>query len=104
MSENNINTTNNFVPPPPMDYELPPEDRFAKEVSPYNKGAVFGLAFFLGMVGIHNFYTGNKKRGLIMLLCTLSGILTPVSGVLWIIDMAKILNNNFTDGNGRTVK
>lgn len=104
MSENNINSTNSFIPPPPTDYELPPEDRFAHEISPYNKGTVFALAFFLGTLGVHNFHVDNKKRGIIMLLCTLSGVLLPVTGVMWIIDMAKLVNNTFTDGQGRFIK
>lgn len=104
MSENNTNPTNNFVPPPPMDYELPPEDRFADEVSAYKKLTVGCIAFFLGMMGIHQFYVGNKKRGIIMLICSLSGILTPVSGVMWIIDMIKIVNGSFADGYGKIVK
>ena len=104
MSENNFNNTQDFLPPPPMDYELPPEDRFAREISPYEKGTVLLMAFFLGTIGLHNFHTGNKKRGIIMLVCTLSGILVPVSGVLWIIDMVKLINGNYTDGQGRFVK
>ena len=35
------------------------------------------LAFFLGVFGVHKFYLGYKKQGIIMLLCTIPGI------VLW---------------------
>jgi len=104
MSENNMNNTPNFVPPPPTDYELPPEDRFAEEISPYNKWTVFILAFFLGSIGLHNFYTGNTKRGIIMLLCMLSVVFSIVTFVMWVIDLIKIANGNFVDGLGRIVK
>ena len=32
------------------------------------------LAFFLGVFGVHKFYLGYKKQGIIMLLCTIPGI------------------------------
>ncbi len=32
------------------------------------------LALFLGLLGIHNFYLGYKKRGLVQLLLTLGGL------------------------------
>lgn len=33
------------------------------------------LAFFLGSLGIHKFYLGYTKQGIIMLLCTFPGVL-----------------------------
>ena len=34
--------------------------------------AAFLLAFFLGIFGIHHFYLGRMRPGIIMLVCTLS--------------------------------
>lgn len=38
------------------------------------------LAFFLGNLGIHSFYMGNKKKGFIQLGATLVGIILLVAG------------------------
>ena len=53
------------------------------------------LAFFLGTVGIHQFYMGNVKKGLIYLLLFWTGIPT----ILGIMDGAVYLTE---DGDGET--
>lgn len=42
------------------------------------------LAFFLGLFGVHKFYLYQNKRGLLMLLLTITGFGIFVSG-LWLI-------------------
>lgn len=66
------------------------------------------LWFFLGGVGAHCFYVGNKSKGLLyvgllvatIITCGLAGI---IPGVLLIIDLVKILTDKFEDGNGNPV-
>ena len=51
------------------------------------------LAFFLGTVGIHQFYMGNVKKGLIYLLFFWTGIPT----ILGIMDGAVYLTEDEED-------
>lgn len=39
------------------------------------------LAFFLGALGIHNFYLGHKKKAIIQLVLTIVGGLTAAIGI-----------------------
>ena len=46
------------------------------------------LAIFLGCLGIHNFYAGYTKKGIIQLLCCTVGgvlILPLIVGLIWIL-------------------
>lgn len=54
------------------------------------------LAFFLGGLGIHNFYLGETKRGVIKLVLTLIGIGAPISGILALIDFIKMLTGSYS--------
>lgn len=54
----------------------------------------FVLCFFLGGLGVHRFYTGKVKTGILQVL-TLGGL-----GIWAIIDMIYILLGKFTDKNG----
>ena len=45
---------------------------------PKSKLIALLLAFFLGSLGIHNFYGGNKQQAIIQLVLTLVGWLTAV--------------------------
>ncbi len=63
-------------------------------VSPKSKMLTLILAIFGGFFGIHQFYAGNIMSGLLyMFTCGLCG-------VMWIIDIIKILSGTFKDGNG----
>ena len=55
--------------------------------------AVF-LCLFLGMFGIHRFYTGYKRIGFVQLI-TLGGL-----GIWWMIDLVAMCFNNYKDKYG----
>lgn len=52
------------------------------------------LCIFLGTLGVHRFYVGKTKSG-ILYLCTLG-----LFGIGWIYDIFNIANNLFTDSYG----
>ena len=56
------------------------------------------LCFFLGMFGIHRFYTGKIGTGILMLL-TLGGF-----GIWTLIDFIIIVCGNFKDKSGAFIK
>ena len=56
------------------------------------------LSFFLGVLGIHRFYTGHTMTGLAQLL-TVGGC-----GIWAFIDFIMILLGNFKDAQGRPLK
>lgn len=61
------------------------------------------LAIFLGSLGIHHFYLGNTKKGVIALLVTIltCGIGGIVMEIIGIIDGINILTGKVTtDANG----
>ena len=57
------------------------------------------LCIFLGTLGIHNFYLGEKKKGLLKLIATVAGALIIVgpgfSAVLALIDLIKMVSNSY---------
>lgn len=53
------------------------------------------LCFFLGYLGVHRFYTGHIKSGVVQLL-TGGGL-----GVWAIWDFIQILRGKYVDGDGR---
>ena len=57
----------------------------------------FLLCFFAGPLGMHRFYVGKAKTGVIQLL-TLGGL-----GVWALIDFVMIMMGNFTDGEDRKI-
>ena len=61
----------------------------------------FLLAFLLGPLGVHRFYTGRIGSGVAMLLLTLTGIGLLISGIWWLIDWIVILCGSFRDAEDR---
>ena len=61
--------------------------------------AIF-LCLFLGMFGIHRFYTGYKKVGLIQLFLLISVIGLPISFVWALFDLITIINKKYKTKDG----
>lgn len=63
-----------------------------------SRGVYIALAFFLGVLGVHNFYAGYAGRGVAQLLITLMsfGLLSWISLIWAIIEMCAISE----DGRG----
>ena len=75
-------------------------------VSDKSRAAAAILAFFLGGLGIHNFYLGRTKYGVIQLVLTLlCWLIIPmiIVGVWALVDFILILCGNVIDGNGKVV-
>lgn len=56
------------------------------------------LCFFFGIFGVHRFYVGKIKTGIVTLL-TLGAI-----GLWPLIDLLMLLQNSFTDADGKILK
>lgn len=62
--------------------ELAPLERPAQRVaSDRNRIVAAVLAFFLGVFGVHKFYLGKSRAGMIMLLCGTIGWLLLLPGI-----------------------
>lgn len=61
------------------------------------------LAFFLGAIGMHDFYLGNTTNGVIKIVLTLC---TGVGGYIWaLVDLIRLLTDVIhTDANGVELK
>lgn len=61
------------------------------------------LAFFLGSIGIHDFYLGYTKNGIIKIILT---VCTGIGGSIWaLIDFIRLLTGSLnTDANGVELK
>ncbi len=61
------------------------------------------LAFFLGNIGVHDFYLGYNKNGIIKIILT---VCTGVGGGIWaLIDFIRLLTGSLhTDANGAELK
>lgn len=69
-----------------------------------SRSAAFLLAFFLGSLGAHRFYTGKGGTGVVQLLLTITIIGALISGPWALIDCILILAGVFKDGNGLKIK
>ena len=58
-----------------------------------SKGVALLLAFFLGGIGIHNFYLGENKKGITRIL--LSVFLYGAGSILALIDFVRMLIGNY---------
>lgn len=78
------------------------ETRAQKEVkeSKCNMYIAAILAFFLGAIGIHDFYLGYTKNGIIKIILTITGIGAVASEIWAIVDFVNILTGNKADSNG----
>ena len=78
----------------------------AAPVQRKSKIAAALLAFFLGGLGIHNFYLGKKGIGLAQLLITLltCGLGGVVVSVWAFVEFIMILLGNITDANGQPLE
>ena len=56
------------------------------------------LCWFLGIIGVHRFYTGKTGSGILMIF-TLGGL-----GIWTFIDFIVILTGGFTDNEGKVLK
>lgn len=72
------------VAPPPAATPAPP-------VSDRNKYVAALLAFFLGTLGIHRFYTGRTGSGIVMLVLTLTVVGLLVTGLWALVDTVRYL-------------
>lgn len=73
---------------------------------PKNLVAAALLAFFLGSLGIHNFYLGYTGKGVAQLLLTLLGwvvfMLGPIVAGIWaLVEFIMILTRSYPDRWGR---
>ena len=61
------------------------------------------LAFFLGSIGIHDFYLGYNKNGIIKIVLT---VCTGIGGGIWaLVDFIRLLTGSLnTDANGVELK
>ncbi len=113
-----------YQPPPPPPYPntpypqqpyppYPPQYGMAYGVSDKSKIVVALLAFFLGTLGVHRFYTGKIGTGIAMAVLTIIGWITMyfvvgyflVAGVgIWaLVDFVMALMGKFTDKYGRPI-
>ncbi len=61
------------------------------------------LAFFLGPLGIHNFYLGKKGAAITQLVLTILLITSPISAIWAFVDFVIIVCGAGKDGDGQSV-
>ena len=64
--------------PPAMYHGMPPQHFQQTMVSPKSKVVAAVLCFFLGTLGVHNFYLGNKGKAWTQLIFTVLGWITAI--------------------------
>ncbi len=102
----NENSTNNNASNPIVNESTTNINASTSNVSDKSRAAAAILAFFLGGLGIHNFYLGRTKQGVIQLVLFLfCWLYIPaiIVGIWAIVDFVLILCGNVIDGNGKIV-
>lgn len=56
------------------------------------------FAIFLGLIGMHRFYTGKIVTGILWIFTA------GMFGIGWVIDILLILTGTFLDGEGKVIK
>lgn len=67
-------------------------------ISNKNKTVALILGILFGYLGVHRFYVGKSKTGILYLLTM------GLFGIGWIYDIIKIVNGEFKDGKGLLIK
>ncbi|MGA0241274.1 MAG: TM2 domain-containing protein [Poseidonia sp.] len=68
--------------------------------APKQKLVAFLLAFFLGALGIHNFYLGKTKMGVVQLVLTITVVGALISGPWAFIQSILIILGKIDDADG----
>jgi hypothetical protein len=68
-----------------------PGDADEPAVSDRSRGVALALGFFGGVFGLHRFYVGKVKTGVLM-ICTIAGF-----GLWWLYDMVLLAAGEFRD-------
>ncbi len=83
---------------PPQQFQQPPpwamQQQYQQISTQKDWLTTLILCIFVGVFGVHRFYTGYIAIGVIQLL-TLGGC-----GIWWLIDLIMIATGSFTDSNG----
>lgn len=61
------------------------------------------LAFFLGTLGIHDFYLGYKGRGIVKIVLTITVFGAIVSEIWSLVDFITILTGSKRDADGKAL-
>jgi TM2 domain-containing membrane protein YozV len=93
------------VPPPAPESDLPPSSP-PPAGTPYRseKKMIAGiLAIFLGTLGVHKFYLGYQKEGIIQLVvgivtCGFAGIVGVVEGVIYLTKTDEEFDRTYVTG------
>ncbi len=73
-------------------------------ISPKSRLVALLLAFFVGGLGIHNFYLGKKSVGITQLILTITIIGAFVTSIWVLVDLIMIIVGSAKDNDGRLVK
>lgn len=77
-----------------------------QNVSDKSRAVAAIFAWFLGVLGIHNFYLGNNKKAVIQLVltCCFFLIIPVIISTIWaLVDFITILCGTCKDSSGKTV-
>ncbi len=80
--------------------EAAPMQATMPAAAPKQKIVAFLLAFFLGALGVHNFYLGKTKMGVVQLILTITVIGAIVSGPWAFVQSIMIILGKIDDADG----